>query len=310
MPNRPSYVFHGLENAPEVTEPIQLDVIGVFPHWVSGIPTSFSGGVSSLTRFAEVGSLYRTGPATFRFPVTSDNPRPAPSVQHWFDGLGMTHRFDIHGEKGQVTYSSRSSASGQEKMLREEGAWTIPTFGQQADPCESYFAKFLTVFRFATMLPRDGGRDGWNLSVTLRPNMPGFSAHATELEEEATPGRPAYLAATSDFNMLQFLDPDSLAPTAIEHEGYGALDHRLSGGMTASHACVDPVTGDTYNFVLNFGKTPTYTVFGIPGDSGHGSTEKVNILAVIDDAPSAYIHSFFMTTKYVVLCVWQADLTA
>jgi len=41
-------------------------------------------------------------------------------------------------------------------------------------------------------------------------------------------------------------------------------------------------------------------------DTSGGKDYKVDILAEIDDAPPAYLHSFAMTEKYVILCVWQA----
>jgi torulene dioxygenase len=62
------------------------------------------------------------------------------------------------------------------------------------------------------------------------------------------------------------------------------------------------VNGELYNYVLNATSIPpVYRVFEI------NSTGTGRILATIEDAPPAYIHSTFSTDNYVILIVWQAD---
>jgi carotenoid cleavage dioxygenase-like enzyme len=56
----------------------QLPVTGSFPQWLSG-------------------TLLRTGPAKFDIGLTT--------VNHWFDGLAMLHRFGF--DKGRVSYRNR-----------------------------------------------------------------------------------------------------------------------------------------------------------------------------------------------------------
>ena len=65
--------FTTLDNEAEVPE---LNVQGRIPQWLSGI-------------------LLRTGPAKFEVGTQKYN--------HWFDGLGMLHKFEIH-DGGQPLY--------------------------------------------------------------------------------------------------------------------------------------------------------------------------------------------------------------
>ena len=77
----------GLQNAPEYREPVHLKVKGTIPPWLAG-------------------SLYRTGPGTYDIPYKDGG---AYHAQHWFDAIGMNHRFEIK-EGGEVWYRSRKAA--------------------------------------------------------------------------------------------------------------------------------------------------------------------------------------------------------
>ena len=108
--------------------------------------------------------------------------------------------------------------------------------------------------------------------------------------------------AKSDVDMLQLIDPISLEPVRLA--SYQDLDPRLDGELCAAHGCHDKGKGDFYNYSCKLGgRFPTYKIFKI------GKEGKVDILATINDAPASYMHSFAMTEKYIVLCVWQAHIT-
>lgn len=289
----PSSAALGFENAPEITAPVSLAVKGTFPSWLSG-------------------ALYRVGPGTFR--PGKDGADKAFDVQHWFDGLAMVHRFDIRGGPSPgVHYMCRRTSAAREARVAAQGGWgAIGTFGQRGDPCESYFAKFATFLRALPApdrLPRGTAPDAENVVVTLSPGLPGLGALAgshSSGKTQARAGRPAYVVAQSDSNRLQVLDAETLDPLALETYEY--LDPALEGPMTAAHPCTDMETGDVYNFVLRLGPMHSYTVFRLSEESGDGMG-KTTVLARITDAPAAYLHSFFMTKRYVVLCIWQADFT-
>ena len=71
----------GLHNTPETPNPVQLEIIGKFPNWLSG----------SLYRGAQAG--WDAGNYT---------------SAHWFDGFARNHRFEI--SNGKVEYRSRNSS--------------------------------------------------------------------------------------------------------------------------------------------------------------------------------------------------------
>ena len=50
-----------------------------------------------------------------------------------------------------------------------------------------------------------------------------------------------------------------------------------------------------------------YKVFRATPSPEPGAKVTVDILAEITDAPMAYVHSFAITQKYVILTIWQSD---
>jgi len=271
----------GFENALEQRTPINLKLHGTIPPWLSGV-------------------LYRTGPGTYRIPTVSDSDNKSIDVQHWFDGLAMHHRFEISHDNGtpRVTYCSRKGAADLETDIASQERWPTVSFGQKADPCQSIFRKFFTTFK-AIRAVHGATPSGVNAQVTLMPDMPGMGT------DDATAtlrnGSPRYIVAATDANILQILDPDSLEP--IEATTYSRVDPRLDGQLTAAHGCYDRHAGDFYNYLCKFGgRFPTYQIFRIRKNG------QSDVLATIRDAPAAYLHSFGMTEKYVILCVWQAHI--
>ncbi|KAF9270537.1 carotenoid oxygenase [Marasmius fiardii PR-910] len=278
----PSYTA-AFQNAPELREPVNLKVCGNIPSWLSGV-------------------LYRTGPGTYNIP-TSKDPAQVVHVQHWFDGLSMNHRFEIHPD-GHVSYCSRKSTDDYERQVADEGKLPGITFGQEHDICQSIFRKFFTTFKQRVSLPPSSPSSD-NVGVTLTPNMPGWDKLISGLSSDALTREhagPRYLVAKTDANLLQLLDPVSLEP--LSTVTYQALDPRLDGQFSAAHECRDSEANEYYNYSLTLGPKPTYKIFKIKGDSGD-----IEILTEIKDAPPSYIHSFAITSKYVVLIIWQAHIS-
>ncbi|ESK85111.1 retinal pigment epithelial membrane family protein [Moniliophthora roreri MCA 2997] len=275
----------GFENAPEQRVPVDLTIKGEIPSWLSGV-------------------LYRTGPGTYRIPSFKDHSRVV-DIQHWFDGLSMNHRFEIHPGGQRVSYRSRKASEDYERQISEHGKIPGIAFGQQPDICQSIFRKFFTVFQQMRSPPTSSGSpSGANVQVTLTPDMPGWGAiteRLPELKQHQHSG-PQYLVAKTDADGLQLVDPISLEPLAVAT--YKTLDPRLDGQLSAAHSCRDKEANEFYNYTCKLGgRFPTYKVFRIKGDN------KVDVLAEIKDAPASYLHSFAMTSKYVILAVWQAHIT-
>lgn len=273
-----SLISHGLNNTAEQPDPIRLDVHGQIPPWLSGV-------------------LYRTGPGTFSIPTKHGREwRPA----HWFDGLGLNHKFDIK-PNGEVWYMNRKASPEAELSVAETGTRLSFAF-DNSDPCETFFQKFTTFFKRAVGVTSPRDEEG-NVSVTLTPNMPGFavpSSHSTNKVNGVE-----YIVAKTDADILSILDPETLKVLGSAH--YADADPALKGAaLSAAHACTDPINGDLFNHVYKFGSSAGYTAFRIRGKGpGRGN---FSVLANITDAPPAYLHSSCLTEKYFILCIWQADI--
>lgn len=119
------------------------------------------------------GVLYRTGPRGHQFSTSKNTTFNA---SHWFDGFSQTHRFELippaNGEHiAQVNYSSRNTCDELIEKFRKEGDMSGMSFGQQRDPCESFFKKVMSSFH--TVTARDErGISGVNIGVTVKANMP------------------------------------------------------------------------------------------------------------------------------------------
>ena len=97
--------------------------------------------------------------------------------------------------------------------------------------------------------------------------------------------------------MLFRSEPLGLARQTVLHPD-------LRGPCSCAHAQTDPETGDVYNYNLELGHPPTYRVFCVSRATG-----ATTVLATIRDAPAAYLHSFFLTPHYLVLCVFSAHFS-
>src|SRR6266480_4056077 len=79
------------------------------------------------------GSLIRTGPARFE--------AGARSLNHWFDGQAMLHRFSV--ANGVVGYANRELETRANAAVRE-GRIAYREFA--TDPCRSIFRRMVTMF--------------------------------------------------------------------------------------------------------------------------------------------------------------------
>ncbi|TWU72035.1 hypothetical protein ED733_001418 [Metarhizium rileyi] len=248
---------------------VHLTVKGSIPTWAAG-------------------TLFRTGPGQSAVENTS---RGTHFVSHWFDGFAHTHRFDItpsrDGSSGiSVVYSSRGQAEEYIAMVQKYGWRTGVSFGQKSDPCVGIFGKFMSMF-----LPQK-----LNNNVAVIRNMPGLeSNNARQIGHRSEPDN---MYITTDNSSLQKVDPRTLEP--LESAKQQQLHPKLKGPLSCAHAQRDPVTGDIFNFNVDLGIAATYRVFRVNAESG-----TTDILATISEQelPAAYIHSFFLTENYVILCV-------
>ncbi|PWN31515.1 carotenoid oxygenase [Meira miltonrushii] len=232
------------------------------------------------------GVLYRTGPGRYssnssKTNKEGNNPHSF-EISHWFDGKALNHRFRISGKEGIVLYRSRFACSDQMAKEDREGRCSTVTFAQPYDPCERLYTKFKSAFHTLANTQKPESASDANVNVVIRYD------HQNNV-----------LMTSSDNPTLQKLDPTTLEP--IQILSYQDFDPNLAGHLSGAHPAI--IDGTRYNYILKFGPIPTYKIFSLD-DNG-----KCKILHTIYDAPSAYLHSMAVTETYVVLTIWQADIT-
>ena len=216
------------------------------------------------------------------------------AINHWFDGLSQIHRFDIIDSK-TVTYNSRHTCDSLIEYYRQQGGiGSRFSFAQGRDPCRSVLGKFMSVFKSYPPIKSRKFSDA-NVGVTVSTDFPG-------LPSTATSGNIGNLYAKTDAPVFQALHPQTLEPVGLADQT--CLHPDLKGQVSAAHARSDPATGDIFNFNYELAYKGVYRVFKVCRGNG-----KTVILATIHDAPAAYIHSFFLTKKYIILCVWNSHLS-
>jgi beta,beta-carotene 9',10'-dioxygenase len=165
------------------------------------------------------GSLYRIGPAKFE---VGDR-----SLNHWFDGFGMLHRFSFGA--GRVSYANRFLASQAYQTASDTGRLGYSEIG--SDPERSLFGRISGAFR-----PR--------ISDNANHNVIRLGG-----ETVAVGGGPVPLR----------FDPHTLA--------VGAAAFRAPGEVLTSHSHFDPVSGDSFFLAVKVGARPTYRLFAHDGRS-------------------------------------------
>ncbi|TRX97046.1 hypothetical protein FHL15_001840 [Xylaria flabelliformis] len=266
----------GFENLTEVRGPVELKVTGSIPSWAAG-------------------TLYRTGPGGYN---VENTPKGTFKTTHWFDGFAHTHKFEIitpddPKEPVRVRYSSRHQAQDYVDAIRRTGQAPGLSYGQRQDPCIGIFGKFMSVFKREEPMPTPGSE---NVCVAVHADMPGF-ASGSEHESLGHRGdKRLYL--TTDSNLIQEISPETLEPIGLARQR--SLHPLLKGPLSSAHAQRDPVTGDMFNFNLDMGRYATFRVFRT-----NAATGTTDILATISasDLKPAYIHSFFLSPSFVILCV-------
>lgn len=251
--------------------------------------------------------LYRTGNAGNSVKLDKPcNGKTQYDVHHWFDAFGLIHRFNIQqpsspSGKVSVTYNSRRTCDDLVKKIQETGNGSRVSFGQKRDPCETIFRKFKNVLLA-------GPQRHENICVTITADFPGLPK---KLKAEDSPdigqAGPKALVLKTDAVDMQSLHPVTLEPLGFV--SYKEYHPSLKGPQLAgAHTKQCPKTGDIFNYNLALGfPAATYQIVQI-----NSTTGEMEIIASISEreAPPAYIHSFFLSEHYVVLCIWSSKYSA
>jgi beta,beta-carotene 9',10'-dioxygenase len=230
----------GLRTLDQEQPPISLPVEGTLPSWLAG-------------------SLLRNGPGKFEAGTRSYN--------HWFDGLGMLHRFGI--VDGTVTYTNRFVNSPAYRAACDEGLIAYSEFA--TDPCRSLFKRVATVFA----PPRTG--ENTNVSIIAAGNE--------------------FLALTESALPVVF-DPKTLETLGVAQPAPGQL--------TVAHPHRAPRSGDLVSYATRFGPHTTYQIYidqkdSAPKDSAPKDSAQRRVIARLPVRFPSYMHSFGITERFMVL---------
>ncbi len=185
-----------------------LEIEGRVPQWLSG-------------------SLYRIGPAKFEVGERS--------VNHWFDGFSMLHRFSI--TDGRVSYANRFLQSKAYRAATETGEISFSEFA--TDPCRSLFRRLVAAFR-----PQISD----NANVNL-----------IRLGDE--------LVAMTETPLPIVFDPQTLHAAGVAS--------KAPGEHTTAHPHFDPASGEALFYAVKFGPRSTYRLFARPDSSSQRQIAKL-----------------------------------
>ncbi|RKU46692.1 hypothetical protein DL546_008732 [Coniochaeta pulveracea] len=286
--------FLGLK---EQTEAIEIPVVGNIPTWTQG-------------------SLYRTGPGQYEIETNNGS---VFRTDHWFDGLAQTHRFDIVVGTDQKTikvhYSSRRQSEDVAEQIKKDGRREGYTFGQKLDPCLTLYGKFMSAYR--ALWPDAETRKHENVNVAVQVDLPGLEhvkgnmlkdteaavAATSRVTKDHREKLPSAVWLLTDTSGMKQIDPVTLEP--IGYARQDMLHPDLKGQVSCAHGERDPANGDYFNFNKEMGKETTYRCFRVSAKTG-----ETDILATIcrPDVKPAYIHSFFLSDRFVILSVPSSHL--
>lgn len=184
----------GFQTLDDEREIDSLSVDGALPPWLAG-------------------SLVRTGPAKFE--------AGARTLNHWFDGLAMLHRFSF--ADGEVSYANRflrSRAYGEVDAHSRLGYMEFAT-----DPCRSLFKRISTLFKPAFS-------DNGNVNVA-------------RIGDE--------LVAMTETPLPVVFDPHTLEAAGVAYEPPGQL--------TTAHPHHDRERNELVNFAAQLGPRSQYRFY-------------------------------------------------
>ena len=190
----------GFESLEDETHIDSLPVEGELPPWLSG-------------------SLLRIGPAKWEVGERSMN--------HWFDGFAMLHRFAF--ADGGVSYANRFLQSKAYRAAEDTGEITYSEFA--TDPCRSLFKRAMSMFQPALS-------DNGNVNLV-------------QLGER-------FVAMTETPIPVEF-DGETLATAGVAWD--------VPGVLTTAHPHLDRGTGGLLNYAAKLGARNEYRFFLLEPDA-------------------------------------------
>lgn len=182
---------------------------------------------------------------------------------HWFDGLAMVHRFGF--SEGRVNYSNR--------YLRSDAYCQAMATG------EIRHSEFATNPR-SNLVQRLRGLFGSRLTDNCDVSVGEIAGCAVSYTETRHP--------------LKF---DAQTLETLGHYDYDeAPGDSLPGTVSTAHPKYDAGRNCWYNYMIDFGRESRYCIFRIDN-----ATAEQKLLATIPVKSPAYIHSFGMSERFLIL---------
>ena len=214
-------------------------------------------------------------------------------MQHWFDGLGMLHKFHIDG--GNIYYSSRYTSAGVARKAQTNGFVSMPLFGLNAneplmtaqDPCSARFGD--SQAQFDPSGPSKADESVVNVAPRRGMHLPSSKDNSQDAAQ--CPEKEEILNHT-DQNILQVCDARTLEPKRLLT--YAEIDPELAGYGICAHPPKDRSRGLTFNYIIS--EQGSMSVFAL---NIRSKPAKMIWKTIIPCRP-CYIHSLATTEKYVV----------
>src|SRR3989338_409051 len=222
----------GFNSLKQECQNVNLQLQGKIPAWLNGI-------------------LVRNGPACFE----GGNQ----SLQHWFDGFAMLHRF--YFSNGDIDYSNKFIASQAYLQAMQKQKLVFKEFA--TNPPQSFFKRLMNLF-----------------SPTLTDNT---SVNVVRFDHH-------YFAMTETVKQILF------DPMTLETKGYCHYDDKIAGQVTTAHPHFDYIEQALYNFNVEIGPKCCYHIYRLVT----GKSKRELVCSIRVDKP-AYLHSFAMTSRYIII---------
>ena len=181
----------------------ELKLSGSIPEWLSG-------------------TLIRTAPSQFEVGKRTMN--------HWFDGLAMLHKFSFGNQK--VAYANKFLKSRAFQEARDNKRVAFSEFG--TDPCRDIFNKVTSFFK------EPQGTDNGCVNINLHGNS---------------------FTATTETPLHNVFDLNTL-----DTQGHFSYDDKVEGQITTVHPHYDK-RGTLFSYLTNFGIKSKYNVYFQESDS-------------------------------------------
>lgn len=183
-------------------------------------------------------------------------------TNHWLDGLAMLHAFSFH--EGKVDYTNKFlHTDAYETVFKKH---SLDYDGFTSDPCRSLFKRLFTAF-----FPKASSLHNANVNIAKMADQ--------------------YVALTEVPLPVRF-DPKTL-------ETLGVLDYEdklpHAKCWESAHPHVDFSKKETISYLIDYGKTSTYTLYKMKD----GSLTREIVGKIPVEEPS-YMHSFALTQNYVI----------